>query len=53
MYEYRSEPRAGAVTTLQGHRGTAWLELSDGMLSGEYYGGRGSGNVGTIHLTTV
>jgi hypothetical protein len=51
MYQYSSEPKVGSVATLQAHRGTAWLRLTDGGLTGEYYGGRGSGNAGTVRLS--
>jgi hypothetical protein len=50
-YEYASEPKASATPTLQAHRGAAWLDLkSTDVLEGEYYGGRGSQNLGTLRL---
>jgi hypothetical protein len=51
VYEYFNEPKAGTVGTLQAHRGTAWLKLTNDALEGEYYGGRGSGNAGSLRLT--
>jgi SMODS-associating 2TM, beta-strand rich effector domain len=49
-YQYVNEPKANAVETLQSHTGTGWLEFEDGALVGEYYGGRGSRNIGTLRL---
>jgi hypothetical protein len=51
-YLYLSEPRPGAVGTMQTHRGTARLALvsesSQLRLRGEYYTGRGRLNVGEM-----
>ena len=54
-YEYLSEPKALAADTMQAHRGTAHLRISDGRnkLTGSYYTGRGRGTVGEILLTRI
>lgn len=54
-YEYLSEPKALATDTMQAHRGTAHLRISDGCnkLTGSYYTGRGRGTVGEISLTRI
>lgn len=54
-YEYLSEPKALATSSMQSHRGTSHLRIStagDG-LTGSYYTGRGRGTVGEISLTRV
>ncbi len=52
-YQYRSEPRANAVDTMQTHLGTTWVAISktNGELEGKYYSGRGRQNHGSISLT--
>lgn len=54
-YEYVSEPKALATDTMQAHRGTAHLRISDdcNKLAGSYYTGRGRGTVGEISLTRI
>ncbi len=52
-YQYLNEPKADADVALQAHRGTAWLDLQDDALVGEYYGGRGSKNGGSLRLTRI
>jgi hypothetical protein len=51
-YLYLSEPRPGAIGTMQTHRGTARLALASEnhelRLRGEYYTGRGRVNVGEM-----
>ena len=52
-YEYRNEPRSGAVSTMHAHRGLARLSLrrEDGdILEGEYYTGRDRQHYGAIRL---
>ena len=49
-YMYVNEPSPDALETMHAHRGTAMLELKDGVLEGEYYTGRGRQEIGTIHL---
>lgn len=49
-YQYINEPRANAPSTMAMHRGTATLELICPALKGDYYTGRGRGEVGTIDL---
>ena len=50
-YQYVNEPRSNAPGTMEIHRGTATLELIDYGLEGDYYTGRGRGEVGTIKLS--
>jgi hypothetical protein len=50
-YQYMNEPRASAPATMQTHRGTARLTVTENVLDGEYYSGRGRQNIGTIRLT--
>lgn len=52
-YMYVNEPKATAPNTMNMHRGTAILELADSVLEGDYYTGRGRGEVGTIKLNRV
>ena len=49
-YQYVNEPKSNAPSTMEMHRGTAILELIDSGLEGDYYTGRGRGEVGTIKL---
>lgn len=49
-YQYVNEPKSNAPGTMQMHRGTVTLELSSSTLKGDYYTGRGRGEVGTIEL---
>ena len=49
-YMYLNEPLPNALETMNTHRGTAMLELKDGVLEGEYYTGRGRREIGTIQL---
>jgi hypothetical protein len=51
-YQYRSEPKADAVETMQMHVGTTWLKISNDhtTLDGQYYTGRGRQNFGSIRL---
>jgi hypothetical protein len=51
-YQYRSEPRADAVDTMQTHLGTTWVGVSNDNrnLEGKYYSGRGRQNHGSIAL---
>ena len=50
-YQYVNEPRSNAPGTMEIHRGTATLELIEYGLEGDYYTGRGRGEVGTITLS--
>lgn len=50
-YQYVNEPKSNAPGTMGMHRGTAILELIGSNLEGDYYTGRGRGEVGTIKLT--
>ena len=50
-YQYANEPKPGAPSTMQIHKGTATLELTGSGLEGHYYTGRGRGEIGTIKLT--
>lgn len=47
-YRYQNKPRRGASTNMTAHEGTAVLELQGDELSGEYYTGRGRGQVGSM-----
>lgn len=50
-YQYLSEPRPGAIATMEMHRGTARLELlSPDLLEGSYYTGRGRKTLGRLVL---
>ncbi len=49
-YQYVNEPKSDAPGTMEMHRGTANLELTGSGLEGDYYTGRGRGEVGTIGL---
>lgn len=49
-YQYVNEPKSNAPGTMEMHRGTANLELTGYGLVGDYYTGRGRGEVGTIKL---
>ena len=49
-YQYVNEPRSNAPGTMEMHRGTATLELTGSGLEGDYYTGRGRGEVGTLKL---
>ena len=50
-YQYVNEPKGNAPSTMEMHRGTATLELIGIGLEGDYYSGRGRGEVGTIKLS--
>ena len=50
IYQYVNEPKSNAPTTMEMHRGTAILELIGFDLVGDYYTGRGRGEIGTIRL---
>lgn len=54
-YEYLSEPVSTAVGTMQMHRGTTHFRIEqDGLvLRGDYYGGRGRQNLGSIEVRRV
>ena len=49
-YQYVNEPKSNAPGTMEMHRGTAILELIGSRLEGDYYTGRGRGEVGTLKL---
>ena len=49
-YQYVNEPKSNAPDTMAMHRGTTTLELIGSALEGDYYTGRGRGEVGTIKL---
>ena len=50
-YQYVNEPKSNAPGTMEMHRGTATLELTGSGFEGDYYTGRGRGEVGTIKLS--
>ena len=50
-YQYVNEPKSNAPVTMEMHRGTATLETTGSGLEGDYYTGRGRGEVGTIKLS--
>ena len=50
-YQYVNEPKSNAPGTMEMHRGTATLETTGSGLEGDYYTGRGRGEVGTIKLS--
>jgi SMODS-associating 2TM, beta-strand rich effector domain len=53
-YQYRNEPKPGALGTMQIHYGTARLVLRDAtILDGDYYSGRGRQEYGSIILRKV
>ena len=49
-YQYVNEPKPNAPATMEMHKGTATLGLVDSGLEGDYYTGRGRGEVGTVKL---
>lgn len=49
-YQYLSEPKPHAPSTMEIHRGTATLELKGSDFVGNYYSGRGRNQYGTIKL---
>ena len=49
-YQYINEPKPNAPATMEMHKGTATLELTSSGLEGDYYTGRGRGEVGTVKL---
>ena len=49
-YQYVNEPKPNAPGTMEMHKGTATLELVGTGLEGDYYTGRGRGEVGTVKL---
>ncbi len=50
-YQYVNEPVSNAPVTMEMHRGTAMLELTGSCLKGDYYTGRGRGEIGTLKLS--
>ena len=50
-YQYVNEPRSNAPGTMEMHRGTTTIELTAYGLEGDYYAGRGRGEVGTLKLS--
>lgn len=51
-YEYQNEPLPGAQEAMQIHHGTARLRvISETLMEGYYYTGRGRSNHGSIQLT--
>ena len=50
-YQYVNEPKSSAPGTMAMHRGTATLELIGSRLEGDYYTGRGRGEVGAVRLS--
>ena len=52
IYQYINTPKALALTTMNIHRGTAWLNLSADVsqMEGEYYSGRGRNRYGLLTL---
>ncbi len=50
-YQYVNEPKSNAPGTMAMHRGTAVLEFIGSNLEGDYFTGRGRGEVGTIKLS--
>ena len=49
-YQYLSEPMSNAPSTMEIHRGTATLLVTESGLEGDYYSGRGRREHGTISL---
>ncbi len=49
-YQYLSEPKPNAPSTMEIHRGTATLLVTECGLEGDYYSGRGRSEHGTISL---
>ena len=49
-YQYVNEPKSNAPGTMEMHKGTATLELTSSGLEGDYYTGRGRGEIGTVKL---
>ena len=49
-YQYLSEPKSNAPSTMETHRGTATLLVTEYGLEGDYYSGRGRRQYGTITL---
>lgn len=52
-YIYWNEPNSNAADSMEAHRGTAILELSEPSLAGLYYTGRGRRETGAIEVTRV
>lgn len=52
-YIYWNEPKSKAADSMEAHRGTAILELSEPCLTGLYYTGRGRREIGAINVTRV
>ena len=52
-YIYSNDPKIHAADSMEAHRGTAILELSEPALTGLYYTGRGRREVGEIKVTRV
>lgn len=54
-YQYLSEPKPGAIETMQTHRGTAELRIKNNgaLLEGDYYTGRGRLTFGTLNFKRV
>ena len=53
VYTYINDPNPSATPSMQSHRGTATLVLTDSMLKGEYYSGRGRQQIGDIRLHRI
>ena len=49
-YQFINEPKSSAPSSMEMHRGTATLELVSTGFVGDYYTGRGRGEIGTIKL---
>ncbi len=49
-YQYLSEPKSNAPSTMEMHRGTTSLLVTENGLEGDYYSGRGRREHGTISL---
>ena len=53
-YIYLNEPKTNVGDSMQAHRGTAILELSEpDLMTGLYYTGRGRREIGAIEVTRV
>ncbi|MBT3750294.1 MAG: hypothetical protein HOG34_15035 [Bacteroidetes bacterium] len=52
IYNYVNKPKADAISSMNIHHGTTWLQILDNSskLDGEYYSGRGRQNFGRIVL---
>ncbi len=52
-YQYLNEPKPHASATMEIHRGTVFLQMTDCGLEGDYYSGRGRREIGSIELCRV